>query len=80
MLLVPKAGDGDVDPWPPVGQGPCFGELQRPARIGVLLRGLRGLIGPNVGRDLARLDRLLLGRGVALTWDNTRQGVIFDAA
>ena len=38
--LIAKAWDRDVDPKLAAGQRPTLGELQRPARVGILLRGL----------------------------------------
>jgi hypothetical protein len=46
--LVAKAWDGDVDPRLAFGGGPGFGELQRPARVGVLLCCPGGFIGPDL--------------------------------
>lgn len=43
-----------------------FGELQRPARIGVLLGCPGGFVGPDLIGPLALLDRILLGLRVAL--------------
>lgn len=64
--LVAEARDRDVDPRFAIGHGPGLGELQRPARIRILLRGPGRLIRPDRAGLLARLDRILLSLGVAL--------------
>jgi hypothetical protein len=68
--LVAKAGNGDVDLRPDtslaVRGNPTLGELQRPACVGILLGRPRRLVRPYLAGRLARLDRFLLRRGVAL--------------
>src|SRR5690606_26213438 len=64
--LIAEAGNGDVDARLAVRQRSGLCELERPARVRVLLRGPGRLVGPDLAGSLAFLDRILLGRGVAL--------------
>ena len=66
--FVAEAGDCDVDPRSAARYWPDLGELYRPARVDVLLRGFCRPVGPDLGRSPAHLDRLLLSGGVALLW------------
>jgi hypothetical protein len=50
----------------PFAIGLALANFSSPARIRVLLRRPGGLVGPYLAGCLARLDRILLGRGVAL--------------
>jgi hypothetical protein len=59
----------------PFAAGFGLGELQRPARIGVFLRCSGGFVGPDLGGGLAFLDRILLGRGVALLGRGHQRGI-----
>lgn len=51
--LVAKTGDGNVDPRLTISGGPGLGELQRPARVGILLCCPGGLIWPYLAGRLA---------------------------
>src|SRR5690606_11340522 len=64
--LIAEAGNGDVDARLAVRQRSGLCELERPARVRVLLRGPGRLVGPDLAGSLAFLDRILLGRGVGL--------------
>jgi hypothetical protein len=65
MVLVAKGEDRDIDALCSILGGLGLGELDRPARVAVLLAQFGGLGFPVLG-DAAFLDRLLLGLGVAL--------------
>lgn len=54
-------------------------DLERPARIGVLLRGLVRLVWPNLLRALARLDRLAFALGIALLRRGYQRGIVSGA-
>ena len=73
--LVAEARDGDVDARLAVRQGFGLCELERPACVGVLLRRPDWLIGPDLAGLLARLDRILFRRRVALLGRSHQCGI-----
>lgn len=59
--FAPEAGDGDVRLRLAIGGRAGLGELEPPARIGVLLPRLGAVVWPDLGGALACLHRRLLG-------------------
>src|SRR3974390_138891 len=75
MILIAEGRNGDVDWWlGPVGPLLRLRELDRPARVAVLLAEFSRLVLPFV-RDAAFLNRLLLVVSVALFWRGDQAGV-----
>lgn len=66
MAFVAEGRDGEVDRLAAVRASLRLGILDGPARVRVLLRCLRRLVGPDLLRGLSRLDRRLFAVGVAL--------------
>src|SRR3974390_2394392 len=75
MILIAEGRNGDVDWWlGPVGPLLRLRELDRPARVAVLLAEFSRLVLPFV-RDADFLNRLLLVVSVALFWRGDQAGV-----
>ena len=66
VTLAAEDRDGDVDRLGTIGAGLGLGMLDRPARIRVFLRRLRGFAGPDLLCGPARLDGRLLAVRIAL--------------